>query len=100
MSRDPISECYDRLLVDRDYRTAAEEIAEDVEALWRSGALPISLWPESRQWIAGWHVSWSPASRGAAPILVGPKPPSKFRPRYARSTVARPGQFERWSGRF
>jgi hypothetical protein len=58
-----------------------KRMADVVDALWKAGWLPCR---HGKRWISGLHVHVSDYSTSIrAWGLVGPKPPSRYRPEYS-----------------
>lgn len=74
------------LLSRQPVETAKQSYIDDIEGMWKKGLLPIRN-PGRKSWVAGFQVRNRLGSVWIDFILVGPKKPSRFRPRYAQVEV-------------
>jgi len=74
------------LLNRRPVERAKQSYIDDIEAMWKKGLLPLPN-PGRKSWVAGFKVRNRLGSVSIDFVLVGPKKPSRFRPRYAQVEV-------------
>jgi len=65
---------------DYQYGNFARDISTEIIKMWKDGDLPMKC---GKRWIAGFKIHGAFGGFRCRPILVGPKPPSYYRPEYA-----------------